>query len=184
MIARTEDPRPPPRSKSGGQTLRSPDDMAKLPGTTQKSRGAERPDSVSERISASLAVALSCTELHSSREIDRSSQGEWKSTSSYESRASYRASIARSPTLLTYNSMCHVSALGNKSFQKECNHSIDTTAISRHTALRDFFVNCEHPIELKRVHPSSPARGIAAARTGGGLRRGADFAARQCTTRL
>ena len=50
----------------------------------------------------------------------------------------------------TYN-MRRFSAIGNKSVQKNCNHSIDTVATSGAAALRDFFVNCEHAVESKRT---------------------------------
>ena len=80
---KTENSRLPPRSESGERhpsldRRRS----RRAVWATDSACATVRPDSVSERISASLPVALSCTELHSSREIDRSSQDEWKSTSS------------------------------------------------------------------------------------------------------
>jgi hypothetical protein len=44
-----------------------------------------------------------------------------------------------------------VSAIGNKSVQKNCNHSIDAAATSGAAALRDFFGNCEHANESKHT---------------------------------
>ena len=72
--------------------------------------------------------------------------------------AAPRASITRPPTLSRVN-MCRFSETGNKSLQKKCNHSTDTTATSGVTVLRDFFVNCEHAVESKRVS-WSPDRSI------------------------
>ena len=107
---------------------------------------------VSVSVSASFPIAILSTGLHSAREFHRCSHDECDIDEKAENKGQPPiAPAARVRRLCTMDIIRRVSAIAHKSIQKKCNHSIDAAATSGATALRDFFVNCEHAVESKRT---------------------------------